>query len=706
MPDLVNSRTTSYSLSTAFNCRRGFVTVGWQAMRFSNEVDTLFWDNVFEASPSVASASDRGRFARGPLDLWPDSTYLRLFAAGAVNLRARTRINATVARGKAEQDDPFLPFTQNEALFFPGPDGILGTPDDIPGTDPALLPAASLDGGATAARTDLRISSRPLDPLTVRGSWRCYEYEDERPQLFFDGYAAFGESFFRRGIGQTAGGSPALFNEPRGYTRTAWSVGGSWRFGRPASLDVEYGSTERKFDERQVEATTEDIAQVRVRFEPLEWLSGRVAWLDASRDFDGDYEVGFELSGVRDFSVWECDRTRLTAEVDFGPGEDSTVGVAYVHWKDDFPGVVTSPAFMPPYGRALPYGLNRAESDSASVSLGYATKRWTFAGSVGRDQSDRASLSVTKTDVAGANSNPVNRWTRRQDDAVSCANIAIEEQVVPDRVRFYLDLGASVYDGDLETANVEAPNLNSAVAVPFPDLETRLYTARLRVRWTLTPGVDFEARYWHEPFRLDDFSWDFVQPSMQGVIEEVRTAPSDVQPAAAQRYLFLDRPYSDYTANVLSALVRVHFGARRVLLRPEQARDADPSVERGSRPPPPAALRIRGRCRRDREPLRGARRPRRLVFGRAAGAAHPHVPGGGNSLARSRAGPAPFRASVQREADLWGFGCATFSSACSKSKPLKVGLSGLWQPLHVLSSGTIMPAATDFARSFMISIFQ
>ncbi len=559
MPDPVDFRAASYSLSTSFHRKRGFVTVGWQGARFSNEVDTLFWDNPFEAAPSVASASDRGRFARGALDLWPDSTYRRLFASGGVKLPARTRIAATVARGKAEQDDPFLPFTQNEALSFPGPDGTLGTADDVPGTDPSLLPAASLGGEATTTRADFRISSRPLDPLTVRGSWRRYEYEDERPELFFPGYAAFGESFFRAGIGQTVGGSPVLFNERKGYTRTAWSVGGSWRFGRPASLDVEYGSTEWEFDERQVEGTTEDIAQVRLRFEPLGWLSGRVAWLGSSRDFEGDYEVGFELSGVRDFSVWERDRTRWTAEVDFAPGDDWTVGVAYVRWEDEFPGVVTSPSFAPPYGTAFPYGLNRAESDSASVSASTATRRWTFAAAAGWDRSEWESLSVTKTDVAGADYNPANRWSRRQDDDLIWANVAIEGQVVPEKVRLDLGVGVSVHDGALETANLDAPNVNSAVAVPFPDLEARLYTARLGVRWTLAPGVDFEARYWHEPFRLDDFSWDALRPYMQGVVEEIRSAPSDVQPAAAQRYLFLDSRYSDYTANVLSALVRVRF---------------------------------------------------------------------------------------------------------------------------------------------------
>ena len=71
--------------------------------------------------------------------------------------------------------------------------------------------------------------------------------------------------------------------------------------------------------------------------------------------------------------------------------------------------------------------------------------------------------------------------------------------------------------------------------------------------------VSVEARYWYEPYRLDDFTWDILQPYMQGVFKETRSSPSDIGDMNVSRFLFLDSRYTDYTAHVLSAFVHVSF---------------------------------------------------------------------------------------------------------------------------------------------------
>jgi hypothetical protein len=101
--------------------------------------------------------------------------------------------------------------------------------------------------------------------------------------------------------------------------------------------------------------------------------------------------------------------------------------------------------------------------------------------------------------------------------------------------------------------------VNSAVAYPFPELSDSTLSFRAALVWALTPKISLEGRYWYEPYRLDDFTWDILQPYMQGVFKETRRSASDVGDMNVSRFLFLDSRYSDYTAHVVSAFLHVTF---------------------------------------------------------------------------------------------------------------------------------------------------
>lgn len=561
MPQPVDYRSTDYGVATTFHRRAGFFTVGFEGSAFQNHIDTLAWDNPYEAAPSVSSSgNDKGRFAHGAIDLWPDNTFERFHAAGGLNLPGRTRLQLNYAVGTMEQDDPFLPFTQNEALFFPGSDGRLGTADDVPGTSLSLLPAASLDGKVETTRADVRLSTNPIEPLNLRAAWRLYEYDDQTHELIFPGYAAYSESAWRAGIGLKLNGVDALFSEPGGYERTIWSVGGSWRFGRPAMLDLEYANTEWEYDKRQVRSTSEDSLQARLRLTPVDWLEASLSWLDASRDFDGPYAIGLETSRVRAFDIWKRDRTRYGAAVDFMPGETWTFGLAWYDWKDEYPGVIPTPSPVPasnPFP-SYPYGLNEASNDSLSLSWSYLAERWTLAGGLGRDTSEWDSLVTPKTTLTtdSVQYDPTNRFRRLQDDTLDWANLAFEAQLVPDRIRLLAQVDWSSYEGDQETANLGTPNINSAWAYRYPSFKSELFSGDVALRWTVARNTEIEARYLYEPYRLDDFMWDAVEPWMQGIIKETGGSPTQIRDADVRRFLFMDSTYSDYTASVYSLTLR------------------------------------------------------------------------------------------------------------------------------------------------------
>jgi hypothetical protein len=68
-----------------------------------------------------------------------------------------------------------------------------------------------------------------------------------------------------------------------------------------------------------------------------------------------------------------------------------------------------------------------------------------------------------------------------------------------------------------------------------------------------------ELRYAFEPYRLTDFTWDSVQPYPQGTLQQTQSAPDDIGDMNASRLSWLDSRYSDYTAHVVTLLLRLRF---------------------------------------------------------------------------------------------------------------------------------------------------
>ncbi|HET7293337.1 MAG TPA: MtrB/PioB family outer membrane beta-barrel protein [Vicinamibacteria bacterium] len=553
-------KTTEMGVTLAWARKGHSASAGWFGSRFRNDITALYFDNPFEAPPGRASATIfdpraeqepaapngsnnlRGLYARSATQLWPENDYERIFANLSLRLGEKTRLNATAARGSFEQDDPFLPYAENTAVVFSQAGQPLVYAKD------AALPRASLDGKMETTQADLKATSRLTDALSVRAGYRYYELDDQRPEILFPGYSSSGDSFFRAGVGQKdAAGNRVLFNEIGGYTRQRLNLGAAYRFGG-VTLDGEYVRTGWDYEARQVDKTTDDAFKGTLRFN-VRNADVNVFYLVASRDFEGDYEVGLETSGVRAYDVWTRDRDQFGVDVSAPVGENvmATLGASY--WKDEYPGAVE--------GFAYGYGLQDSKSGSFYAGATYAKDDWLFGGWAGYDQYEWNSLQVTKTSLT-TDYNPTNRWTRASSDDVYWIGC---EAVAPlgKKAKLRADLNYQKFAGDWTTENLGTPDVNSAVAYPFPELSDSTLTARASLLWELGKRVTLEARYWYEPYRLDDFTWDVMQPYMQGVFQETRRSASDLGPMNVSRFLFLDSRYADYTAHVLSALVHVRF---------------------------------------------------------------------------------------------------------------------------------------------------
>ncbi len=535
------------------------LSAGWFGSRFRNDASALYFDNPFEAAPGRSSASVfdpksdqepasplgnnllRGLTARSVMQLWPENDYRRLFANGSLRVGPVTRLSAVVARGTMKQDQPFLPYAENPEVVFSQAGQPLVSAKD------AVLPQSSLNGKMNTTQADLKLTSK-LGPVSARAGYRYYELDDERPSILFPGYSSSGDAYFRPSIGQKdASGNRILFNEVGGYTRQRASLGAGARLGR-VTADLEYVRTGWDYDARQVDQTTEGSLRATLRA-AVGLANVEAFYRIARRDFEGGYQVGLETSGVRAFDVWKRDRDQVGFDVDLPLRDTLTAAFGASYWKDEYPGAVEKFA----YG----YGLQDSSNGSYYLGTTYAKNDWLAGGWIGIDSYQWESLQVTKTSL-GADYNPTNRWSRSSADDVFWIGL---EGAAPltKSVRVHGDLNYQRFKGDWGTANLATPDINSAVAYPFPQSSDSTLSARASLLWDFSKRVGFEARYAVEPYRLSDLTWDLVRPYMQGAFQETRSSPSDVGDMNVSRFLFLNSRYGDYTAHVLSAFVHVKF---------------------------------------------------------------------------------------------------------------------------------------------------
>jgi hypothetical protein len=534
------------------------IAAGWFGSYFRNDTSALYFDNPFEGAPGRASASVfapasdqepaapagnnnfRGLYARSSTQLAPDNDYNRVFANASFKLGSKTRLSGVVARGTMKQNDAFLPYAESDQVVS----SEAGQPLEYARNK--ALPQSSLNGEMKTTQADFKGTTK-LGPLSARAGYRYYQLEDDRPSIQFPGYSSSGDSYFRRGISQTVNGQKALFNEVGGYTRERFDVGAAVKVG-PLTLDGEYIRTGWDYEERQVDKTTDDTFKGTVRFLAA-GANVNAFYLHGSRDYSGTYNVGLETSGVRAYDVWTQKRDKVGVDVDLPLSDQLALNFGANYWKDDYPGAAE--------GFTYGYGLQNAKGGALNAGLTWTKDQWLLGAWAGLDQYEWNSFQVTKTSQT-TDYNPTNRWDRGTSDDVFWIGF---EGVAPLTKDLQLrgDLNYQKFTGDWTTTNLATPDVNSAVAYPFPEQSDSTLSLRVSLVWALTPKISLEGRYWYEPYRLDDFTTDIMQPYMQGVFKETRSSASDVGDMNVSRFLFLDSRYGDYTAQVVSAFVHVKF---------------------------------------------------------------------------------------------------------------------------------------------------
>jgi hypothetical protein len=180
------------------------VRLGYYGSFFHNGDATITWDNPF--TPFGAGANV------GRMSAAPDNSFNQFSLSGGWQIVPSTRLMGSFAFGEASQNDTYMPSTIN------------------PGITTQPLPRSNLDGSIDTYNYTVRLTSRPIDRLSITADWVDDRRDNKTaqaayPQVVTDVFVA-----------------STVFNLPYSFDRTTARViagpcgskrgeGGIWRQG-------------------------------------------------------------------------------------------------------------------------------------------------------------------------------------------------------------------------------------------------------------------------------------------------------------------------------------------------------------------------------------------------------------------------------------------------------------------------------------------
>jgi MtrB/PioB family decaheme-associated outer membrane protein len=248
--------------------------------RFDTDLPAMTWQNIYTSAPGTseewAGTTPRSVATFGRRALPQDNLYQNASLTLGVALPLDSRLSATAAWGRAEQDERLLPYSTLEVL------DAVAAGDGLAWNDAAKLPRADADAQVETWLVNVDYAINPLRGLNLRAFYRFYDLDNETPT-----------SEWRYVTQDTAGltGGVSYINKRRNlafdydkqnYGLTAGYLLPVWRTN--VGLGFEREEVDRAFREAD---TDENIYTLSVRSRPARPVALRVRYQLGDRKANG-----------------------------------------------------------------------------------------------------------------------------------------------------------------------------------------------------------------------------------------------------------------------------------------------------------------------------------------------------------------------------------------------------------------------------------
>ena len=460
--------TDEVDLGMRYSGDGGFVSLRWYLSDFENDAAGLRWQQPFSFSPPLGTGSFEQARA-------PDNRFRQLsVAAGYAFADDRTVLHASAGFGNIEQDAALLTYTTNANL------------------SPGALPRATLDGDVDTTNIALALTSRPMDGLRVKISYRHDERDNKTAQALWERVIA----------DNVLSGDPEL-NTPYGFERRALRLRADYDLFASLRVSGAYDRKEIDRDFQEVAGQTEDGGWGRLRWRPLPAIEVDVRGGTSQRDIDDYNEVFAASLGqnplLRKYNLAYRYRRYGDLRLSWSPADlPVSVSLSGLVADDD-------------YTRSE-LGITSADEFGITTDFSWSiSERSTFYLNVG--------VESIESEQSGSEQFAAPDWQARHDDDFLTIGVGVAVRQLSERVDLRLDYRRS--DG---TTTIDVDTADPA-AERFPDLESELDYLRLRLgyRHSERLGVNLDLRY--QRFSTDD--WGRVDAATVPQLLSLGASPYD-----------------------------------------------------------------------------------------------------------------------------------------------------------------------------------
>jgi MtrB/PioB family decaheme-associated outer membrane protein len=459
----VDYDTNQIDVSAAYSTARLQARFAYYGSIFKNNEDALTWANPYVPLVAGATAGQRA--------LAPSNEFHQLVVSAGYEFGKRTHATAGIAFGRMTQDEAFLPYTVNSSLT----------------TQP--LPRSSLDGRVNTLTGNVKITSAVTDKLRFNAAFTYDDRDNQTPQAVYDGI--------------TTDVMPALprTNLPYSSTHSVAKLDGGLTLTRDLRVDAGCDFDEYERDLQEVRRTQEHICWAKGTARANDRTDIVVKGAHAERTIS-DYTANPEIVSpenplMRKYNMADRDRDTAGLRVDVALNQRISVGLeTNISWDKYRKSVI-----------GLLDGRSGAVAADAAFSLAEGTSATLYL-SHEQIESSQANAEF----LPGA---PL--WFASNKDSIDTAGAGIKH-----RASDKLDIGAD-YTFARSTGEI---SIRGALA-GFPDLTSRLHSARLYATFRPKKRLSLRFAYWYESYRSEDWTVDGVTPStMPNVISLGQGSPS------------------------------------------------------------------------------------------------------------------------------------------------------------------------------------
>jgi hypothetical protein len=176
MTEPISYRTQEVRLETGYTGTRYQASFAYLLSRFENDFDAMTWQNIYtDPAAGTFETWDRPVATFGRRALPQDNLYQNASLNVGVGLPLDSRLAATAAWGRAEQDESLIPYATIAVA-----DPLVGG-DGLAWNDPAKLPRNRAGAEVETKLLKLDYTLSPLQRLNLRAFYRFYDLSNDTP---------------------------------------------------------------------------------------------------------------------------------------------------------------------------------------------------------------------------------------------------------------------------------------------------------------------------------------------------------------------------------------------------------------------------------------------------------------------------------------------------------------------------------------------